>query len=146
MSAVIAADTPLLPLDGGCLCGAVRYRLAGPLVSVDFCHCRMCQRATGAPVTAWATGPVEGFAWTAGTPRVYASSATGRRWFCGTCGTALLFEEVGERRSLGVTLASLDDPAALQPRQHAWIGSRIPWLPIDETLPAYADDGPAAGG
>src|SRR5690606_7877735 len=71
---------------------------------------------------------------------------TGRRWFCGTCGTALLFEEVGERRSLGVTLASLDDPAALQPRQHAWIGSRIPWLPIDETLPAYADDGPAAGG
>src|SRR5690606_15646146 len=141
----IQAGTPPLPLEGGCLCGAVRYRLSGPVDTVDLCHCRMCQRATGAPVTAWATGPVHGFAWTRGSPRVRRSSGIGRRWFCGDCGTALAFEETGPHPSLGITIASLDAPAALRPRQHAWIGSRIPWLPIDETLPAYEAEGPPAG-
>ena len=42
--------------DGGCLCGAVRYRLEGPPLHADYyCHCRMCQRAAGAPVVAWGT-------------------------------------------------------------------------------------------
>jgi hypothetical protein len=133
------------PLAGGCLCGAVRYRLDGPLDSVDYCHCRMCQRATGSPAVAWATGPRSGFAWVAGAPRAFASSATGRRWFCPDCGTPLAFETVGGAPSLGITLASLDDPVALRPRQHAWIGSRLPWHAIDETLPRFADDGPASG-
>jgi hypothetical protein len=131
-----------LPLEGGCLCGRVRYRQSGPLLSVDYCHCRMCQRATGAPATAWATGDADGFAWIAGTPTAYASSALGRRWFCPDCGTPLAFQEMGETPSWGVTLGSLDDPAALVPRQHAWIGGRIPWHVIDETLPAFVDEGP----
>lgn len=139
-----------LPLEGGCLCGAVRYRLSGPLHSIDYCHCRMCQRASGAPAVAWATGAVEGFAWRAGTPRVYASSPAGRRWFCGACGSPLAFEELGDatsgrRASIGITIATLDQPARLAPRQHAWVESRIPWHLADPALPAHPDEGPDSG-
>lgn len=39
--------------EGGCRCGAIRYRITGEPLSAGFCHCRMCQRAAGAPVVAW---------------------------------------------------------------------------------------------
>ena len=38
---------------GGCLCGAIRYRITGAPVEALYCHCRMCRRAHGAPVVAW---------------------------------------------------------------------------------------------
>ena len=44
-----------LPLEGGCLCGAVRYRISAEPIDAGYCHCRMCQRSTGAPVVSWLT-------------------------------------------------------------------------------------------
>jgi hypothetical protein len=41
-----------------------------------------------------------------------------------------------------VNIASLDDPASIEPQYHIWTGSRVPWLHIDDELPRYADDGP----
>ncbi len=63
-----------LPLAGGCLCGAVRYRIDAAPASVMICHCATCRRAAGAPSVAWATVPAAGFALTAGAPAEYASS------------------------------------------------------------------------
>ena len=59
---------------GGCLCGAVRYRITAAPVEALYCHCRMCQRAHGAPVIAWLTVPLDSFAVTAGNPAAYPSS------------------------------------------------------------------------
>jgi hypothetical protein len=41
-----------LPLEGGCLCGGIRYQISGEPRSADYCHCRMCRRTAGAPVVA----------------------------------------------------------------------------------------------
>jgi hypothetical protein len=142
----VTEGKPVFPLEGGCLCGAVRYRIDGPVASVDYCHCRMCQKGTGTPAVAWATGPFAGFHWTKGAPRGFRSSAIGRRWFCAGCGSPLAFEGFEpEGKTMGISLATLDDPTALRPRQHAWIGTRIPWHAIDETLPQYEDEGPDSG-
>jgi hypothetical protein len=124
--------------EGGCLCGAVRYRVEGPPLNADFCHCRLCQRAAGAPVVAWGTWPADRFAWTRGEPRSFASSAKGERSFCPACGTPLTFVDPGDRTRVDVTLASLDDPAAFPPASHAWTMSRVPWLEIGDDLPRYA--------
>ena len=51
--------------DGGCLSGKVRFRLAAEAIETGYCHCRMCQRNTGAPVVAWTTFPAASFSWTA---------------------------------------------------------------------------------
>ena len=129
--------------DGGCLCGAVRYRAGGPPLHADYCHCRMCQRSVGAPVVAWGTWPADRFAWLAGEARTFASSEKGARSFCPSCGTQLTFVHADDPALVDVTLASLDDPAAFAPQYHIWTMSRIPWLEIGDELPRYADAGRA---
>ncbi len=123
--------------DGGCFCGAIRYRLDGPPLDASYCHCRMCQRAVGAPVVPWGTWPVERLTWLTGDVRSYASSARGERSFCPTCGTSLTFVDPGEAGLVDVTLASLDDPEAFAPDHHIWTSSRIRWLGIDDDLPRH---------
>jgi hypothetical protein len=98
----------------------------------------MCQRAAGAPVVAWGTWPAERFAWAQGEPKHFASSAKGERTFCPSCGTPLTWVDPGNPRTVDVTLASLDDPAAFPPGGHAWMMSRVPWLEIGDELPRYA--------
>ena len=131
-----------LPIDGGCLCGAVRYRISREPHHADYCHCRICQRATGAPVVAWLTVASRALAWTKGKPAVYRSSAKAERLFCGACGTQLVFREIAEPDELDVTLASLDDPEAVRPSHHIWTSSRIGWFEVADDLPRYPERGP----
>ena len=135
-----------LPLEGGCLCGAVRYRIGVEPDHAGYCHCRICQRAAGAPVVAWLTVARDAFAWSRGKPAVYRSSPGAERLFCPTCGTQLAFREIAEPDNLDVTLASLDDPAAVRPSHHIWTSSRIPWFEIADDLPRYPEQGPSASG
>jgi hypothetical protein len=126
-----------LPLAGGCLCGAIRYRISAEPRSADYCHCRMCQRAAGAPVVARLTVANESFAWTAGQPAVYRSSQRAERLFCPKCGTQLALRD--EPDHLDVTLASLDTPEAVRPSYHIWTASRIGWFEIADDLPRYPE-------
>ena len=57
-------------LEGGCFCGALRYRVEGEPDDAGYCHCRMCQRAAGAPVLAWGSWPSARFRWLRGDPAV----------------------------------------------------------------------------
>jgi hypothetical protein len=57
-----------LILDGGCLCGVVRYRATAVPTKSSYCHCRMCQRSAGAPVMAWVGVPASTFVYVAGAP------------------------------------------------------------------------------
>jgi hypothetical protein len=124
-------------VEGGCLCGAVRYRVEGQPLHAGYCHCRMCQRAAGAPVVAWGAWPADRFAWLQGKPGRFASSAKGERSFCPSCGTSLTSVDPGDRRLVEVTLASLDDPAAFPPEEHIWTTSRIRWLELGDKLPRH---------
>jgi hypothetical protein len=129
-------------LPGSCLCGAIAYRVTLPLVDAGYCHCRLCQRASGAPVVAWLTVPVAGFAYTKGRPVEFRSSAHGRRELCGACGTPLAFRSVSSPATVDVTLASLDDPGSVAPQYHIWRRSRIPWFETSDALPRHDDAGP----
>jgi hypothetical protein len=121
---------------GGCLCGAVRYRASGPPYKPHYCHCRMCQRATGAPLPAWANFSADGFAWTAGQPSWYRSSPDLRRGFCHGCGSALC-TVADDDAYVCITLATLDDPGRIAPILHMWTSSQVPWLVIDDGLPRH---------
>jgi hypothetical protein len=123
--------------EGGCLCGAVRYRARGPVLSAPYCHCTICRRASGAPVVAWGTFTAAGFAFTAGVPARYASSATATRQFCPRCGSALTFQFHDRPEEIDVTLATLDDPAAVAPTHHTFVADRLPWLRLADDLPRY---------
>jgi hypothetical protein len=122
---------------GGCLCGAIRYRIAGAPVEALYCHCRMCQRAHGAPVVAWLTVPFSSFAVTAGEPGGYRSSPAAVRHFCAVCGTPLTWRAVDNPQFLDVSIASLDEPGAVAPSLHLWTESRLAWLEIADRLPRH---------
>jgi hypothetical protein len=128
-----------LILDGGCLCGAVRYRATAVPTKSSYCHCRMCQRSAGSPVLAWAGVPASTFAYVAGEPRIYRSSARAQREFCPTCGTQLVIRDDGAI-DIDITIASLDEPARLPPRYHIWRMSRIEWFETADSLPRHNAD------
>lgn len=132
---------PAMPdqLEGGCFCGAVRYRVEGAPIDAGFCHCRMCQRASGAPVLAWGHWRDEAFRWLEGEPAVLHSSARGERSFCGRCGTHMLFRDPTDPGLIDINVATLDDPASVPPEYHIWTASRIPWFDTIDTLPRYPD-------
>jgi hypothetical protein len=121
-------DAPA-PRLGGCLCGAVRYRIAAEPLLVEICHCASCRRAVGAPSVAWAVVPAAAFALIAGTPARHASSPGVERTHCAACGTSLTYRS--EAETIDVTLASLDDPTALAPTLEIWLADRLPWQPVD---------------
>jgi len=127
------------PLEGGCLCGAARYRIEPPALSAAICHCRTCRRAAGAQSVGWATVVDARFAWTRGAPARFASSPGVERTHCANCGTSLTWRR--EPGTIDVTLASLDTPEALPPTQEIWLAHRVSWEPLDPALPKRAAGG-----
>ena len=127
--------------NGGCLCGQLRYEARAP-IDAGYCHCRLCQRSSGAPVLAWAGFPTATFSFAKGEPQSYRSSPGALRDFCASCGTQIAFRDTATPTRIDVNIASLDDPASIEPEYHAWVESRVPWLQIGDDLPRYADEGP----
>ena len=123
------------PQEGGCLCGAVRYELTQPPTHTGYCHCRMCRRATGAPVFAGVSFRKDGFRLTKGQPRRYRSSERAFRHFCGDCGSPLFFEPLDAPEFLEVLVGSLDDASWVEMQRHSFAASRIPWFDVRDDLP-----------
>ncbi|HLW22758.1 MAG TPA: GFA family protein [Steroidobacteraceae bacterium] len=121
------------PDEGGCLCGAVRYRVRGEPRSSALCHCRSCRRASGAPTVAWVTFARSEFEIVAGAPERFESSPGVLRQFCGRCGSPLTYELVRED-SIDVTTASLDEPNRFAPSREVWLSHRLEWQPVQPGL------------
>ena len=129
--------------EGGCLCGTIRYRIAGPIAWAAHCHCAMCRRASGAVALTWATVPAARFAITQGEPATYRSSKNAERRFCPACGSQLTFWSNAHPNEMDVSLGTLDHPEDHQADRHTWAKSRLSWLRLDDHLVAYAESTPA---
>jgi hypothetical protein len=125
------------PIEGGCLCGAIRHRI-DRIFDVVYCHCRKCRRRTGGPVFLSVVVRKETFSLLKGEPKSFRSSEVGTSHFCGTCGSPLFFVEDGGPY-VSVAHGSLDDPESVKPRAHQWTHSALSWLAIDDDLPRFAD-------
>jgi hypothetical protein len=128
-------------IEGGCACGQVRFEVVPRIVAAGWCHCRLCQRSSGAPAVAWAEFPVGGFRFTAGTPTAWKSSTHSERLHCPHCHSYLAFRAQTGARTVSINTACLDDPSGFPPTLHIFAGTRQPWFPKDD-LPAYDDYGP----
>ncbi|MDP6567586.1 MAG: GFA family protein [Alphaproteobacteria bacterium] len=124
-----------MELTGGCLCGTVRYRISGEPLVVTHCHCATCRRASGAPFITWITLAAGDFAYSQGEAAGYRSSAEVERQFCATCGTSLAYLAVNHPEEIDISAGSLDEPERVSPQDHIWIGSKLPWINMDDGLP-----------
>lgn len=125
--------------EGGCLCGAFRYRVEGLPTNSMVCHCRTCQRVAASPVVAWVTFPQDRFKILKGRCAEYSSSPPVRRTFCSSCGTPLTYEHSSEPGFVDVTTCSLDDPSAFPPTHHSWLSHDVAWVKFGDGLPAYRE-------
>ena len=129
-------------LDGGCLCGAIRYRVSGKPTNTMICHCKSCRRAAGSPVVAWLTFATTDFRFSKGQPVEFSSSPPVRRTFCGSCGTPLTYAHRDSPESIDVTTCSLDAPQSFPPTHHSWLSDDVEWVRFGDDLPTYLQSRP----
>ena len=119
---------------GGCLCGAVRYRVRGPLREAVACHCGQCVKSHGnfATYTAAAREDLEltetrGLKW-------YRSSEVARRGFCAECGSRLFWENP-DYPYVAIAAGSLDDPSVVRLARHIFTEHLAGYYEIADDLP-----------
>ncbi|HYM41551.1 MAG TPA: GFA family protein [Steroidobacteraceae bacterium] len=123
---------------GGCLCGAVRYQVAGPLRSVVLCHCTQCRRSTGHFMAATAARHRDFRLTEESQLRWYASSESARRGFCGRCGSTLFWQGAA-RDYISIAAGTLDGATGLVSACHIFVGDKGDYYSIADGLPQSAD-------
>ena len=126
--------------EGGCACGAVRYRLLSAPFDTGWCHCTLCRRASGAPALVFSTVPAGDLVFIAGEEAIGTIALTdfGRRRFCTRCGTPLTIQADYQPETIDFTVCSLDDPDGVAPGFHIFRASKIAWFETADELPRHA--------
>ncbi len=127
-------------LEGGCACGAVRYRLGSKPMFVHCCHCKDCQRQTGSAFVINALIEADRVEMLASeTEAVPVPTDSGRPHVihrCPTCKIAVFSHYGGVERLSFVRVGTLDEPSALPPDIHIYTRSKLPWLVLPAEVPA----------
>jgi hypothetical protein len=128
--------------DGGCACGAVRYRLTSDPLFVHCCHCLNCQRQTGSAFVVNLLIEADRVELVAGEPQPVAvprdDGSTQRIYRCPACQVAV-FSEYGGPALRFVRGGTLDDPASVTPDVHIYTRSKVRWLALPDSAPAFAE-------
>jgi hypothetical protein len=131
-----------MPREGGCSCGAVRYRLTSEPLFTHCCHCLNCQRQTGSAFVINLLIEADRVELLAGDPQPVDvprdDGSTQRIFRCPTCHVAV-FSEYGRPEVRFVRGGTLDDPSAITPDVHIYTRSKLPWIALPDTAPAFAE-------
>ncbi|KAL1924411.1 uncharacterized protein VTP21DRAFT_7446 [Calcarisporiella thermophila] len=114
-------------LEGGCLCGEIRYTFTLPAgydlkEKCEYCHCIMCRKSCGGMISAFLSGvPADSVVFHKSRPSVYESSKGCHRGFCQKCGAQIYFQQyIDSPQTYGFTVGSLDDPDSVTVYRHSF--------------------------
>lgn len=138
------ATTATETFDGGCTCRAVRYRMTSRPLFVHCCHCRWCQRETGAAFALNAMIEADRVVLLQGAPELVNTptlSGKGQKiWRCPTCRVALWSNYAGAGDKVRfVRVGTLDEPDRLPPDIHIFTSSKQPWVVLPQGTPAVPE-------
>lgn len=127
---------------GSCLCGAIRYEIAGELRNMTHCHCSMCRKAHGAAFATYAEIEVRDLRFVQGEEFIskYQSSDSAQRSFCARCGSNLVFDPLETPEQVWVAAGGFDTDPMERPSMHICVSSKAPWYEITDTLPQFQED------
>lgn len=132
-------------MNGGCLCGAIRYKSDAAPVYQLYCHCRDCQRVSGSASAPIIFFPSQGLSIEGEVTYYESKGSSGKsiyRGFCSKCGSQLFGRLERLPDLLSIRAGTLDDPAAFQPQLHIHVSQAVPWEFIDPSLRAFPLDVP----
>jgi hypothetical protein len=128
-------------MDGGCFCGAVRYRMGSAPMFVNCCHCLDCQKQTGGAFAINALIEADRVEMLAGAAKpVRMPTESGRAhdvYRCEACGTALWSDYGGKGKVWFMRVSTLDEPHAVKPDAHIFTRSKVPWVGLPADQPAF---------
>ena len=136
-------SSAIIPLAGGCQCGAVRYTVRAAPQSLYHCHCQMCRKVHGAMFATFAVVPVAGLVIAKGADQLstFESSPGTLRLFCRGCGCQLFCTIASQPENIFFTPTTLDDGVHPGHRpeieRHVYVGSKVPWYEIESRLPQH---------
>jgi len=121
---------------GGCRCGAVRFEASAEPLSVGYCHCADCRRATGAPVSAFVGFPGDAARFSGDTLGVYENGAVSRS-FCTVCGSPIAYVDQRLAGHIYFMLGAMDVPANYKPTRHAYVREQLPYVHMPDGLQRF---------
>jgi hypothetical protein len=132
MPGIAQPPSPTAPLQGGCLCGAVRFEITSAFLSAGYCHCTHCQRRTGTGSSANGRVPQGSFTLLqgAGQLRSYQPEGGVPKLFCASCGSALFSGDPFSDAEVAVRLGTLDRDPGIRPHYRQFVDSAASWEPI----------------
>jgi hypothetical protein len=126
-------------LGGGCLCGAVQYKVRDAFRYAMNCHCSQCRRATGSAFKPFGGIERDKFTVTKGADDLTINGAPDNHdAFCKSCGS-LLYSVVRDGAYVHVTFGTLADAPTMRPTAHIYVGSKAPWFTITDDLPQHEE-------
>ena len=105
-----------MEIEGGCYCGALRFKAEGDSLLKGQCHCRECQYISGGAPNIVMGMPEAGFSYTKGEPKAFQRpdlETPVTREFCGACGTHILSRAPGMPGAVLLKVGSFDDPSVM---------------------------------
>jgi hypothetical protein len=137
----MAPSVPEFPVEGGCQCGAVRYKLKAAPLAVYACHCKDCQRFSGTTHSISMVVPADQLQLTLGVLSMFEKSADSGRIVrmlgCQGCGTKIWNEPANNPDMLILKAGTLDDLSWAAPVGNIWTASKAPWVDLDENVPNF---------
>lgn len=130
-------------LEGGCFCGAVRYKIDGKLGGATACHCSRCRKAFSGASSVYAEiQQGSNFSWVVGEDELteYTSAKGWGLAFCRICGSTLC--GIFEGKVHGVTLGTVDGDPGVRIETHTFVGSKAPWDDIGGSAPQFNEEYP----
>jgi hypothetical protein len=125
-------------LKGSCACGQVRYEVWGDLLGpITYCHCWRCRKQSGSSFGTTAGLKTTTLAFVAGEDlmRSWESSPGVRRFFAICCGSPIYKRDDADPEELGFRLGTLDSNPSMKAGMHYSVGSKAPWVEIEDALP-----------
>lgn len=124
---------------GGCLCGAIRFEITGPIHDIVYCHCSLCRKAQGSAFAANANVSVNDFRFTSGKENLtgYESTPGQTKYFCRTCGSPIVSKKISCPDEIRIRLGVIESAISERPQAHIFASSKANWEQICGDLPRF---------
>jgi hypothetical protein len=140
------SDSSEYSIQGGCLCGAVRFELTEAPISASYCHCRRCQKRTGTAVSANAAVNGDAFRFLSGEDLIggwQPPDAGMRKCFCNDCGAHLFSRSDENPARMGIRMSAFDSDPGVRPNCHQFVSYAAAWEAIpDDGLDRFPESRP----
>lgn len=132
---------------GGCLCGAVRFEIHGPIRNIVYCHCSQCRKAQGSAFASNGVVQAADFSVVSGAELLKGFEATSgqTKYFCSTCGSPIISKSQARPGEVRVRLGTIESDIEERPGAHIFVSSKANWEHIVGDLPQYDSYEPGRG-